>query len=143
MILWCYAISRPVLIKCPSWIAANVAIQQTTIALYWSSIKNDVKGNKNSNNPVTLFIMVCSTTNLFLQTNPDAILMSLMIAITVIHIYSQLGIWITGSSLTKHAPTNRKSATVSNLDPNSLTVFVFLAMVPSIISVKPQVRYRI
>ena len=43
--------------------------------------------------------------------------------------------------MVKEAERNTKSATVSSLAPNSLTVPVFLAMVPSIISVTPQRRY--
>ena len=42
----------------------------------------------------------------------------------------------------KEAITKRKSATVSSLAPKELTAPVFLAMVPSTISVKPQNRYR-
>ena len=67
----------------------------------------------------------------------------LVTAITAIHIQSQLGICIVGNSLTKHATTNTKSATLSNLAPNLLEEFVFLAILPSIISVNPQTKYRI
>lgn len=63
-----------------------MATEQTTTALYFSSMKNNVKGNKNSNSPVILFITVCSTINLFLQINPDITFMILIIAITRIHI---------------------------------------------------------
>jgi len=49
---------------------------------------------------------------------------------------------IKGIIFTKHTVTKTKSAAVSNFAPNSLTVFVFLAIVPSIASVKPQNRYK-
>lgn len=60
-----YVISRPVLIKCPSWTAAKVAAQQTTAALYVTSAKGSVSGSKNNSSPVILFAAVCSAGNLF------------------------------------------------------------------------------
>lgn len=114
---------------------------QTAAALYFSSITGNVKGSKNSSKPVILFITVCSAMNRFLQTNPDMIFAIFITAIIRIHIQSHLGIFITGNSLTKAADTNIKSAIVSSLDPNVLTEFVFLAIVPSTISVSPQRRY--
>jgi len=55
---------------------------------------------------------------------------------------SQIGIFSAGNSFMNAATTNTKSATESNPEPKAVTDFVFLAMVPSIISVKPQSRYK-
>ena len=64
----------------------------------------------------------------------------LRVVIMAIQIYSQTGSCVMGSIFTKHTATNTMSAAVSSLAPNSLMVFVFLAIFPSIISVKPQNR---
>ena len=48
----------------------------------------------------------------------------------------------TGISLNRHTMTKIMSAIVSNLEPNTLTVFVFLATQPSIMSVSPAVMYN-
>ena len=46
------------------------------------------------------------------------------------------------SVLIIQAATNVRSAMVSSLEPNSLAVFVFLAIVPSIIAVNPAAKYK-
>ena len=66
-----------------------------------------------------------------------------MIAITPIHTQSHVGIVRTGSSFIIQAATNTMSAMVSSLEPNSLAVFVFLAIGPSTISVNPATKYKI
>ena len=66
-----------------------------------------------------------------------------MVVITTIQTHNQVGNCINGRIFTKHTATNTMSATVSNLAPVSLTDFVFLAIVPSTISVIPQYRYII
>ena len=47
-----------------------------------------------------------------------------------------------GSNLMLHMIKNMKSAIVSNLEPNSLVVFVLLAIQPSTISVSPADIYN-
>ena len=47
-----------------------------------------------------------------------------------------------GSNLMPHMKRNIKSAMVSNLEPNSLVVFVLLAIHPSAISVSPADIYN-
>ena len=64
----------------------------------------------------------------------------LTIAIAIIQTQSHTGIQRKGSILIKQTNINRKSATVSSFAPNGLAVPVFLAIVPSIISVQPQKR---
>ena len=93
-----------------------------------------ISGTMKSNTPVTLFIVVCTAINLLCMAYPDIMLMILTKAITAVHTYSHIGISITGRIFIRQTATNTKSAIESNLDPNSLTVFVFLAMVPSTVS---------
>jgi hypothetical protein len=45
--------------------------------------------------------------------------------------------------LTAHTTINTMSATVSDFEPKLLTALVFLAIAPSIISLKPQSKYVI
>ena len=106
--------------------------------LYFNSIKDNVKGKRNNKSPVTLFIAVCSEINCLSEAYPNMILPILIIAIKIPHINNQMGISIAGNIFIKDTVTNARSAAVSILDPNSLTLFVFLAIVPSIISLKPQ-----
>ena len=80
---------------------------------------------------------------LLLETYPHMILLILITAITPHHIHNHNGIWIVGNSLNKDTTTKIESAAVSNWFPNLLVLFVFLAIVPSIISLKPQKRYMI
>jgi hypothetical protein len=80
-------------------------------------------------------------TSFLLEISPQTTLPILMIAIITIQFHNQVGNSINGSIFTKHTATNALSATVSYLAPNSLTDFVFLAIVPSIISVIPQNKY--
>ena len=63
------------LIICPSWIAANAATVETATALYFNSMMDNINGKIKRRKPVTLFIMVCSTTNFFWTTNPETTLM--------------------------------------------------------------------
>ena len=76
-----------------------------------------------------------------IRTYPQIRLPILTTPITAIHTHNHCGIGTIGRSLAEEADRNTKSATVSSLAPNSLTVPVFLAMLPSIISVTPQRRY--
>ena len=123
--------------------ADTVAKEHTITELYIGSIKLSVKGKRNSTKPVTLLREVCRDTNFLLQINPQTTFPVLMIAITATQPHNQVGSCINGRIFTEHTATNIISATVSNLAPNSLTVLVFLAIVPSTISVIPQSRYRI
>ena len=68
---------------------------------------------------------------------------SFIITIIHIHIQSHVGIVKTGSIFIMQAKVNTISAIVSSLEPNSLAVPVFLAIVPSIISVNPATKYKI
>ena len=120
-----------------------VAREHTITELYIGSIKLSVKGKRNSKKPVTLFKEVCRDTSFLLQINPQTTFPVLMAAITATQTHNQAGSCIIGRIFTEHTATNIISATVSNLAPNSLTVLVFLAIVPSTISVIPQSRYRI
>ena len=113
------------------------------MAMYGNSAKDTVKGNRNRRSPVTLFIIVCKDINCFLETYPHMILLILITAITPPHIHNHPGIWIAGNNLNKEAATKMRSAIVSSWLPNLLVLFVFLAIVPSIISLRPQKRYVI
>ena len=113
------------------------------MAVYFNATKDIVKGSRNSRSPVTLFIIVCREINCFLQTYPHIILPILIIAIIPPQIHNHPGRWVSGNSLITDASTKTRSATVSSWLPNLLLLFVFLAMVPSIISLKPQRRYVI
>ena len=123
--------------------ADTVAREHTITELYIGSIKLGVKGKRNSKKPVILFKGVCRDTNFLLQINPQITFPVLMVAITATQIHNQVGSCINGRIFAEHTATNTISATVSNLAPNSLTVLVFLAIVPSTISVIPQSGYRI
>ena len=61
---------------------------------------------------------------------------------TKMQLQSKIGIFNVGNSFMSAATTNTKSATESNAELKAVTDFAFLAMVPSIISVKPQSRYN-
>ncbi len=111
--------------------------------LYFDSTKDKVKGKRNNNNPVILFIAVCRAINCFLEAYPHMKLLILIAAITPTHIHNQWGIWSAGKNLIMDTTAKMRSATVSNWLPNLLALFVFLAMVPSIISLKPQKKYVI
>ena len=76
----------------------------------------------------------------FCTTYPEMMLIIFISAINTIHTYSHAGMLITGRNFIRHTTANTKSAAVSNLAPNSLTVFVLRAMVPSITSDKPAIR---
>ena len=123
--------------------AANVAMEHTIMELYFNSKKDNVRGRKNNNRPVILFMIVCRAMNCLVETYPQMILPILTIAIKPNHIHNHPGTEIAGNSLIIDTDTNAMSATVSILDPNSLALVVFLAMVPSIISLKPQRMYMI
>ena len=96
-----------------------------------------------SSTPVTLFIVECTATNLFRKAYPDIMLMIFTKAIAAVHIYSHIGISITVRIFIRQTAAKMKSATESNLDPNSLTVSVFRAMIPSAMSDNPAIRYSI
>ena len=113
------------------------------MAVYFSSRKEMVKGNRNSRSPVILFMTVWMERNVHLETYSQMILPILIIAMAPPQIHSHCGIRIAGSSLYKAAAVKARSAIVSNRLPNRLSEFVFLATVPSIISLNPQRRYRI
>ena len=90
-----------------------------------------------------MFIVVCKDINCFLETYPHMILLILITAITLPHIHSHCGIWITGNNLNKDTTTKMRSAIVSSWLPNLLVLCVFLAIIPSTISLKPHRRYVI
>ncbi len=121
--------------------AETVAKEHTITELYIGSKKPSVKGKRNSMHPVALFKSVCMDMNLLQRINPQRIFPIFMLAIIKIQTHSQTGRCIKGSIFTKQTATNTMSAAVSNLAPNSLILFVFLAIVPSIASEKPQNRY--
>lgn len=106
---------------------------QMTQALYLTSRRDKVKGSMKSRNPVTLFQRVCSKISV--------LFLILMPAMRTTQHQIHPGRWITGKSLQQAAVINTKSATESSLEPNSVTVWVFRAMVPSTISVNPPTRY--
>ena len=137
----CFHLDLSILIKCPSCMAAKVAIEHTTIALYFSSINDSVSGKRKHNAPVTLFITECTAVSFLCKTTPEMILMILISAITAIQTHSHTGISRTGISFIRHTATKTKSAIVSSFAPNTLTVFVFRATGPSIISVNPAAAY--
>ena len=58
------------------------------MAMYFNSTNGIAKGNKNSNSPVALFIIVCKDINCFLDTYPHMILLILINAITLPHIHN-------------------------------------------------------
>ena len=102
---------------------------------------NIVKGNRNKHNPVILFAAVCRDTVVRRVTNTHKNVQILTAAITQIHPHNHAANWIIGKNFITDTAVNTRSETVSSLEPNSLTAFIFLAMVPSTISVKPQNRY--
>ena len=90
-----------------------------------------------------MFMIVWKDINCFLEIYPRMILLTLITAITPPHIHNHCGIRITGNNLNKDATTKMRSAIVSSWLPNLLVLFVFLAIVPSTISLKPHRRYVI
>ena len=115
----------------------------TAAQLYFNSIKDVVNGKRNNNNPVILFITVCRDINRLFEIYPNTMLPIFIIAIIPTHTHNHNGILNFGSSLIKAAVTNTMSAAVSASEPNFPTLFVFRAIVPSIMSLKPQRRYMI
>ena len=73
-------------------VAESVAKEHTTMAMYFNSTKDTVKGHRNRSSPVTLFITVCKDINCFLETYPHMILLILITAIRPPHIHSHCGI---------------------------------------------------
>lgn len=106
---------------------------QMTQALYLTFRNDNVKGNRKSRNPATLFQRVCS--------NISVLFLTLIPAMRMTQHQTQLGRCITGSSFTQAAAIKTKSATESSLEPKSVTAWVFRAMVPSTISVSPPSKY--
>ena len=111
------------------------------MAVYFNSKKDMVKGRRNSSSPVALFAIVCMEINCFVETYPHMILLILIAAITPPQIHNHPGIWIAGNNLMMDTTTKMRSETVSSWLPNLLVLFVFLAIVPSTISLNPQKRY--
>ena len=68
---------------------------------------------------------------------PDTTLIIFITAIAPVQIQTHTGKSITGSSFIRHTAAKEKSAIVSSLEPNSLTVSVILAAAPSSMSVTP------
>lgn len=66
----------------------------------------------------------------------------LISAMRTIQIHNHNGTARLGSNFHRHTATNTKSAAVSSFAPNSVTVPVFRATRPSIISVSPAARYK-
>lgn len=126
----------------PSCIAAIVAITLTNAPLYLKLINDTVSGSTKSNNPVTLFNTVWQATISFRATYPQIKLITLITAIMIIQMISHIGMWIAGMSLIRHTTTKTKSAAESSFDPNSLTVPVFRATIPSIMSLTPAMIYK-
>ena len=124
------------LTKYTSCIAAIVASMHIAVTLYNGSIKVSDNGKMNKANPVTLFNVLCMDNSSFLRTKTNAKLNILINAIILIHTHNHTGICIIGSIFIEQTSTNTKSANVSSLAPNLLSDPVFLATVPSIISVK-------
>lgn len=118
-----------------------MAMKHAIVALYSISINDRVNGRINRNRPVILFIIVCGKINFFVRRNLSVILPILIMAMIVIHIHNQLGMWIVGKSFVVAVAMNIISAMESNCSPNLVLLFVILATVPSIMSLMPQVRY--
>lgn len=131
------------MIKYPSCTAAKKAIVQMKTPLYFKSTIDSVNGKINNTIPVTLFIKVCLAASFFLNdisrndidnfydcnhTNPYT---------------KPYRNYQNRKQFYHTATTNVISAKVSSLEPNSLAVLVFLATVPSIISVNPATKYKI
>ena len=92
--------------------------------LKFTSEKGNVKGKRNNNNPVILFIIVCRDTNCFLETYPQIILPILIIAIVTPHPHSHRGISIVGKILIIDVVTNTRSAAVS-ISPQIRLCYLF------------------
>ena len=92
--------------------------------------------------PVTLFITVCNAINSFRKAYPEIRLTALIAAITMSQKISHAGICRTGISFIRQQSIIIKPVTVSSFDPNSLTVPVFLATVPSNMSLIPEIDLR-
>ena len=77
----------------------------------------------------------------FLANEPPCDICCFITAMTTIHVKAHAGNSISGKSLSKADTRKTASAMVSNREPDALAEFVFLATVPSIISVMPLARY--
>lgn len=97
----------------------------------------------NNTAPAILFITECTEVRFFSLIKLIRTVSILINAMPAIHRYIQIGISIRGSNLMIQTTVNTISAIVSSFEPNSLTVSVFLATVPSIISVRPAVKYKV
>ena len=118
-----------------------VATAQTGGTLYRKSRKDIDKGSRNKHRPVTLFAAECRNTAVRPVTNTHKKVQTFMAAMTQIHPHIHAASRISGRNFSKDTSVNTRSAAVSSIEPNALTAFIFLAMVPSTISVKPQNRY--
>ena len=106
-------------------------------------MNGNVNGNINNSNPVILFIKVCSTMILLSDAIDHSIFMTLIPAIMKIQTQSQIGTMIAGNIFINAAIANIKSAAESNFELNGVTDSVFLAILPSIMSLNPQSRYML
>ena len=127
--------------KCPSCMAANVAIA-TTIVMGITD-QNIVGAARKSSNPVSLLAHVCGKQNRLKMTSADAWFTILMNTITPAQIHSQTGISTTGNSVTAQQTTKMMSATLSKTAPVLLSVWNLLASHPSTISLSPHSTYSV
>ena len=127
----------------PSQIAESVATEHKITRQYSSLAKFKTNGNINKSSPVSLFKFVCRGAKRFLQMNTKIILAVLITAMVHIHNQAHFGTGIIGSSFIIAAAANTKSAIVSSFAPNSLSLFVFRATMPSVMSLRPQMAYAI
>ena len=104
---------------------------QTTLALYFRSIKDTVRGSRNSKKPVSLFIAVCSKANRWFRRNPNVRFMIFTSAMTKKQLQGQIGIFSAGNSFMNAATTNTKSATESNPEPKADICKIFLQVFTS------------
>ena len=118
-----------------------VATAQTGGTLYCRSMKDIDKGSRNRHSPVILFAAECRDTVVRRVTNTRKNVQTFMVAIMQIHPHSQAASRITGRNFRTDTAIKTRSATVSSMEPNAVTAFIFLAMLPSTISDKLQNRY--
>ena len=121
--------------KCPSCIAANVAIAATTAI---GITDRNVAGiTRKSSNPVSLLAHVCGKQNHLWTTRAETWFTILMKTITPAQIHNHVGISSTGIIRIAQQATKAMSATLSNTAPALVSAWSFLASQPSIISLIP------
>ena len=126
-----------VLMKWPSWTAANVATAQAGIATMAISRNVSAKGTRKITTPATLLAVVWGRNRRFSMTNPLMTFTTFTMTIRAIHIHNHIGMVIAGSIFTRQTTTRTRSAMLSSLAPSSLSVPVLLAIKPSAMSVAP------